>query len=628
MVGSALLVAGSLWLVAAAPRPGAPAASGPAAAPSFYERAVERFKKHDYQRALSLLDEAKSTPDPKAQADITNLRGMIYLRLHRFGQAGESFAAANKLDPHLWEAQFNAAEISFRREDYAASARQFQDLLAHTSRLGHGEQRGLVQYKALLSSLLDGHEQPADAYLQEHARDTRPPLAYYFLRAAVDNRRQRSNAAAQWLAEAGDIYSPASSEVYVESFHEMGWNASRPATQLARATPAGKRPSGLGAMAADKKPGEPATVAVVQLIDKRQETANTIKKHPAATGSESPSDKPEFRIGSGGDFAESEREFQIGPPGEAAASPLSPATGPLALAKPPAGNRRGHSATPLPTTPPTPSPTGSPPAASTSPAAAASPESTVPGGDLPANATPAPSPEPGFIQAYEAAYVQFLQEKYDEARELLDKADSIQAGQPSSVSLRNQIFKHFYGEAYLRYASKDYEGAVAQLNAADKVLSNQADANNMRGLIFSRQKNYRSAEEMFKKSIAQDPTFWEAKFNLAELPFIYKNYPEARGRFEQLFGETDPVKQPKEAELTEFKVFLTLLLEGKETAARSFMERFNFSGATPARYYCQAALDFIHGDTDKALGWISSAKKEYPAKLGGISRNPSSGSVG
>jgi hypothetical protein len=89
----------------------------------------------------------------------------------------------------------------------------------------------------------------------------------------------------------------------------------------------------------------------------------------------------------------------------------------------------------------------------------------------------------------------------------------------------------------------------------------------------------------------------------------------ARARFEDLFAQTDPVKQPREAELTQFKVFLTLLLEGKEPAARSFMDHFTFSGSTPARYFCQSALDFYHGDVDKAMGWLDSAKKEYPAQL-------------
>ena len=586
------------------------AADSNVAVVSPYQRAVESFKQHDYEHALSLLEEVQDPADPKAAADVANLRGAIYLHLRRYTQAEEAFTKANKLDPHLWEAQFNAAEISFRRKDYTGSAKQFQELLDRTSRFGHEDERELIQYKAMLSALLAGHEQAVDGYIQEHAKDSRPPLAYYYLHAALENRHERSTKASPWLAEARGIYAPPESGLYAESFREMGWEVPRAGTMLAGVPAAARTASGLGLTASTAKPSEPTTVAVVQLIGRNSEAAGTIKKR-RTDATPSTADKPEFRIGSPGEVPAGE-EAASAVPLEDTVVASGPVSGLIALAKPPTGTRKSHASTPLPTATPSSTP-GASAAPSASPSASASPES-----DLPANASPAASPEPGFIQAYEAAYVQFLQEKYDEARELLDKADSIQAGQPSSASLRNQIFKHFYGEAYLRYASKDYDGAIKQLDSADKALPNQADANNMRGLIFSRQKNYPAAEEMFKKSIAQDPTFWEAKFNLAELPFIYKNYTEARGRFEELFSHTDPAKQPKEAELTEFKVFLTLLLEGKEPAARAFMERFNFSGSTPARYYCQAALDFYHGDTDKALGWISSAKKEYPAKLEGI----------
>ena len=70
---------------------------------------------------------------------------------------------------------------------------------------------------------------------------------------------------------------------------------------------------------------------------------------------------------------------------------------------------------------------------------------------------------------------------------------------------------------------------------ADGVEGNQPDAANLRGLVFSRLHNYEQAESMFKKAIQTDGTFWAAKFNLAELPFNYRNYTSARARFEDLF---------------------------------------------------------------------------------------------
>ena len=122
---------------------------------------------------------------------------------------------------------------------------------------------------------------------------------------------------------------------------------------------------------------------------------------------------------------------------------------------------------------------------------------------------------------------------------------------------------------------------------------------------------------MFHRAILTDPGLWAAKFNYAELPFNRGNYTDARTRFEELFSQTDATKQPREAELTQYKVFLTLLLEGKVEAASTFMDHLNFSGATPARYFCNAALNFRAGSVDKAKNWIDDAKKEFPAATGG-----------
>ena len=61
--------------------------------------------------------------------------------------------------------------------------------------------------------------------------------------------------------------------------------------------------------------------------------------------------------------------------------------------------------------------------------------------------------------------MKFIQKDYHGAKALLDEADAIQAGQPSSISLRGQIFKHYYEEAYVNYLKADYPGAQGQLDA-------------------------------------------------------------------------------------------------------------------------------------------------------------------
>ena len=197
----------------------------------------------------------------------------------------------------------------------------------------------------------------------------------------------------------------------------------------------------------------------------------------------------------------------------------------------------------------------------------------------------------------------------------MDEADAIQPGQPTSVNLRGQIFKHFYESAYAAYKQHaDYPGAIAQLDEADATQANQPDALNLRGLTYSKMKDYEHAESAFKRAIAAEPQFWAARFNYAELPFNYRNYTAARSRFEELIAQTDPAKQPREVELTQYKIFLTLLLEGKVDGACSFMGHLSFTSKTPARYFCQAALEFYAGNADKAQAEIDSAAKDFQSQ--------------
>jgi tetratricopeptide (TPR) repeat protein len=262
-------------------------------------------------------------------------------------------------------------------------------------------------------------------------------------------------------------------------------------------------------------------------------------------------------------------------------------------------------------TPPAPSP-------SASPASAASPAKAAAASPAP-SATPSQDPaSPAFMEKYEAAFVKYTAKDYAGAKATLDEADAIQRNQPAAIDLRNKIFSYYYQAAYLKYLEKDYTASQSVLDEADRVQINQPDSLNLRGLIFSRQSNFDKAEEMFKKAVEADPSFWAAKFNMAELPFTYRNFPAARSRYEKLLSETDSARQPREAELTQFKVFLTLLLEGKEEGARAFMDHFKFTGATPARYYCQAALEFRNGNGAKALEWLAQARKEFPAQIEAI----------
>src|SRR5260370_13472256 len=75
-------------------------------------------------------------------------------------------------------------------------------------------------------------------------------------------------------------------------------------------------------------------------------------------------------------------------------------------------------------------------------------------------------------------------------------------------------------------------------------------------------------------------------------------------------GEKNEAEQ-----LIKFNIYMTWLLEDKNSHAQKLMEQFQFTGDTPALYYAQAAWEFKHNNPTKATDWITSAKKIYSPAL-------------
>ena len=104
---------------------------------------------------------------------------------------------------------------------------------------------------------------------------------------------------------------------------------------------------------------------------------------------------------------------------------------------------------------------------------------------------------------------------------------------------------------------------------------------------------------------------------MAQIPFKKKDFTKARERFEALLSVTPSPDDTKNqaAQIIKFKIYLTLLLEGKDSRAQKMMEQFQFTGDTPALYYAQAAWEFKHNNGSKANDWIVSARRIYSAAL-------------
>jgi Flp pilus assembly protein TadD len=172
-----------------------------------------------------------------------------------------------------------------------------------------------------------------------------------------------------------------------------------------------------------------------------------------------------------------------------------------------------------------------------------------------------------------------------------------------------------YNAAYKAFDSNKFDEALKQLDAIDARQPDLAASKNLRGVILMRQGNYDKAEAALQEAARIDPKFWNARFNLAQIPFLKKDWAEARKRFEQLLssGQSDLAKEA--SQLIQYKILLTYLQEGKGNMVDSILAKLELSPDTPAVDYVKAAVALQQKNQKEANDWISAAKKNFSPQL-------------
>ena len=175
--------------------------------------------------------------------------------------------------------------------------------------------------------------------------------------------------------------------------------------------------------------------------------------------------------------------------------------------------------------------------------------------------------------------------------------------------------EEMYNSAYRAFDAGKFPEALKQLDAIDARQPDLAASKNLRGVILMRQGNYDQAEAALTEAARIDPKFWNARFNMAEIPFLKKDWPEARKRFEQLLstGGSDLAKEA--SQLIQYKILLTYLMEGKSNMVDSILAKLELSPDTPAVDYVKAAVALQQKNETEAKDWITAAEKNYSPQL-------------
>lgn len=185
----------------------------------------------------------------------------------------------------------------------------------------------------------------------------------------------------------------------------------------------------------------------------------------------------------------------------------------------------------------------------------------------------------------------------------------------STVAPTKSELEAMYAAAAQDLNAGHYRDALRKLDAIDERQPDLAAAQNLRGVALMRLTEYGPAESALRKARALDPSFWEARFNLAEVPFLTKNWTLARSRFSELLAEPNEHVRGATVDLIQFKILLTCLLEEKEKLGAAVLEKLKSSPESPALYYAKAALALGQKDAREAKEWMATAAKEYSPQL-------------
>ena len=391
-----------------------------------YNSAYRAFDAKKFPEALKLLDAIDARQSDLAASK--NLRGVILMRQGNYDKAEAALKEAARIDPKFWNARFNLAEIPFLKKDWAEARKRFEQLLSSGESDLAKEASQLIQYKILLTYLMEGKGNMVDSILAKLELSPDTPAVDY-VKAAVALQQKNQQEAKDWINAAEKNFSPQLNKLFAESLYEVGWL---------------EKPAGQG------RPSLPLMTAA-----ERSEKTKAVARSK-------------------------------------------------------------------------------------------------------------------FEQSQQA----LRQRDFATALKLVDEADQADPNQPATL--------------------------------------------NLRGEILMQQQQFDQAEAAFKKAAKLDPKFREAQYNLAQIPFKKKDYAKARERFETLYKRTPGGDKNQAAELIKFKIYMTLLLEGKESRAHAMMEEFQFTGDTPALYYAQAAWEYKHNNSEKAADWTSSANKIYSPALNSV----------
>ena len=196
-----------------------------------YNKAFREFDANNFPQALKELDAIDAR-----QPDLARVPKFAWRDPDAAGhlrQSGSSLARSGADRSEVLECALQPGGNSVSQKDWAEARKRFEQLLSSSQSDLASEASQLIQYKILLTYLLEGKENMVDSILAKLELSPDTPAVDY-VKAAVALQHKNEKEAKDWMAVAEKNFSPQLNKLFAESLYEVGWLKSRPARRAPR----------------------------------------------------------------------------------------------------------------------------------------------------------------------------------------------------------------------------------------------------------------------------------------------------------------------------------------------------------------------------------------------------------
>jgi len=180
------------------------------------------------------------------------------------------------------------------------------------------------------------------------------------------------------------------------------------------------------------------------------------------------------------------------------------------------------------------------------------------------------------------------------------------------LSRKNRLeFSEHLKSAEGFFVKRDIPAALAELDRASRIVDMHPEILNLRGSCHVETRDFEQALKDFTDAAKREPHNRSIQFNIGEVRFVTKQWPEALEVFKSLREQLPPDASALGA-LIDFKILLCHTALGNSDEVERLAEGNQAAIDSPLSYFSKAALDYSRNDPQGAAELLAEAARKFP----------------